>query len=104
MAIGCLNYTASSNPNTIIASPFALSADGSVDDPHVRRVNLHLDASKQPLPELEEFTITIDNDLTTVRKSQLMSLLRFFVHCFSFEGCRLGKVNLRHMTVSVSDA
>lgn len=91
-----------SDPDAILAEPFGLSAEVSVDDCHVDRVHLQLDEDERPGHDFDALTVTVDKSLTPPMRDQLVSVIRRFAGCFSFGGRRLGKVDLPPMSISIN--
>ena len=92
------------DPDTLPADPFGLTADISVDEHHVEHVTIPIDEYDRPCPDCDHLTVAIDKGLSDSMKSQLTSLLRRFAGCFAFGGRRLGKVDMPPMSMDVTDS
>lgn len=93
----------SPDPDTLVAEPFGLSAEVSVDDRHCEQLLLQLDDDERPASGFDSLRVTIDKSLTSPMKTQLSALLRKFAGCFAFDGRRLGRVDLPPMSIPIPD-
>jgi len=73
-----------------------------VDDKTVEKITMELEETIRPAPEFDKLTICIDKNLMKEMKDQLLRLIRRFTACFSFEGRRLGKVEMTPMRIDMT--
>lgn len=78
---------------------FGLHNELEMDDRQVEFIDLTLEPKFRPTPDSKTLRICIDKDLTIPMKDALMDLIKKFAACFSFEGKRLGKIQLPAMRI-----
>ena len=91
---------ADQDPDTLVVDPLGPQDKQETDDRLIEKVDLDLDEAIKPSPEFNHLTIMLDQNLSRDMKDQLAALICRFTVCSSFEGRRLGDVDMPPMKIN----
>lgn len=92
------------DPDKMEVEALGLDQEAEADERVVDRVLLEIDEEFRPAPGMTALWFAIDKKLSSIMREQLLSVLKKFASCFSFNGKRLGDIRMPPMSIEVVKA